>query len=207
MIIKKEWMIPLLKIIFGIGIIMTVIWGYVFSGGAKYMYELTCISNLAAGLILIVDGIFYKSEKASFLYLFILPTIMSVFLVTVICTLTRISHFNFSGGFLFMHAINPLVILVFYSLTYPKIDKKTELIRIFTSPLLMIIYLLFDYIRYLITGELIYGLIPNEYLYPWLIIIIGIVIYALLAFMSYGLTRLREKIFELQSKKTSDKPD
>lgn len=195
----------MLKIVSGVGIIMTVIWGYVFSGGAKYMYELTCISNLATGLVLILDGLFYKSKKMSFLYLLILPTIMSVFLVTVVCTITGLSHFNFSGGFFFMHAINPLIILTFYSFTCPKIGENAALIQIFTSPCFMIIYLLCDYIRFVITGELIYGLIPNEYMYAWLVPLIGVGVYALLAFMSYGLISLRNWIITVQEKRASKK--
>ena len=52
-------------------------------------------------------------------------------------------------------------------------------------------YLLFDLIRFLITGVLVYGLIPTEILTPISAILIGVGSYFLMAFLSFGFMKLK----------------
>lgn len=52
-------------------------------------------------------------------------------------------------------------------------------------------YLLFDYIRYIMTGDLVYGLISKERLTLNTAVIIGVGFYLLMVFMSYGLIKLK----------------
>ena len=63
--------------------------------------------------------------------------------------------------------------------------------RILISPLMIMCYLLFDYIRYIATGNLVYGLIPTEGITVISAMLIGIGFYSLMAFMSYGLIDLK----------------
>ena len=70
-------------------------------------------------------------------------------------------------------------------------DKKDYVRRIFITPAMVMCYLLFDYIRFLITGNLVYGLVSTESLTFVKAAIIGIVYYASIAFMSYGLLVLK----------------
>lgn len=197
---KKDKIIAIIQLIFGIAIIFTVLWGYVFDGEASYMYELTCISNLAAGLLLILDAIFYKNHKLSFLYLLILPCILTVFFVTFICSVSGLGSFNWSGAFLFMHGINPWIVLIFFAITYPLLDKKKNIISIFTAPSFLLVYLQFDLIRYYVTGELIYGLLEPENMVAWVIILFAIGAYILEALLAYGLISLRKGVICLEKK-------
>ena len=60
-------------------------------------------------------------------------------------------------------------------------------------------YALFDLIRFILTGELVYGLVATDALNYISVPLIGIVLYLLMAFMSYGLLELKlyvQKKFE-----------
>lgn len=60
-------------------------------------------------------------------------------------------------------------------------------------------YALFDLIRFILTGELVYGLVATDALNYISVPLIGIGLYLLMAFMSYGLLELKlyvQKKFE-----------
>lgn len=195
---KKEYyehktMIQIAKIIVGLFILSTALVGYHFQ--FTYMYELTFISNSSSGLLLVSDGIVGLVKKRSLpaiLYQFVLPCILTVF-CTVFFKIFGWFDFNFEGMFFFMHGINPVLVLAMYLFT-TKLelkDKKEYFRRIFIAPAMAMCYLLFDYIRFLITGRLVYGLVPAESLTFGVAALIGIAYYASIAFMSYGLLDLK----------------
>lgn len=87
----------------------TIIYGYNFN--FSRVYELTFISNSSCGLLLLTDGIVWIIEKKSLpilLYQCVLLCINTVFF-TIFFKLFGWHDFNFSGGFLFMHGINPII--------------------------------------------------------------------------------------------------
>lgn len=179
------------KVIVGLFILGTVLMGYNF----HLSYELTFISNSFCGLLLLLDGIvglLKKKELSTTLYQLVLPCIMTVFFTTVF-QLFGWHSFNFSGMFFFMHAINPVVFLLMYLfLTKLEISNKADYIRrIFVAPVMIMAYALFDLIRFIITGDLVYGLIAVEHLNFVSVPLIGIGLYFLMAFMSYGLLDLK----------------
>lgn len=183
----------ILKIILGLFIIGTVLSGYNYS--FFHAYELTFISNSSCGLLLIIDGIIQLIKKQPlpvFLYQCVLPCIITVFF-TVFFKIFGWHDFNFSGGFFFMHGINPVIFLVLYLFsTKLEIKNKRDYIRrIFLAPVMIMSYLLFDFIRYVVTGNLVYGLVATEKLNYISVPFIGIVFYLLMAFMSYGLLDLK----------------
>ncbi len=186
-------MTNIVKIVIGLLIIVSVLLGYNFS--FSYMYQLTFISNSLSGILLIIDGIvglIRKKSVPAMLYQFVLPCILTSF-CSVFFVIFGWHDFNFSGMFFFMHAINPFVVLAFYLFTVSinVKSKKNYLLRIFTAPALAMIYLLFDYIRFLNTGNLVYGLVSTENLTFIKALIIGVCYYASIAFMSYGLLDLK----------------
>ena len=88
-----------------------------------------------------------------------------------------------------MHGINPIIFLVFY-LFFNKLiikDKRDYIRRIFIAPIMVMTYLIFDFIRYVVTGKLVYGLIAAENINYVSVLLIGVIFYLLMAFMSYGL--------------------
>lgn len=56
---------------------------------------------------------------------------------------------------------------------------------------MIMLYVVFDFIRFLITGELVYGLIAVDKLNFISAPLVGIALYLLMAFMSYGLIELK----------------
>ena len=183
----------ILKIIVGLFILDTVLYGYNFD--FSHAYELTFVSNTSCGLLLLIDGIVSLIKKKSvpiFLYQCVLPCINTVFF-SVFFKLFGWHDFNFYGGFFFMHGINPVIFLVLYLFSTNLIikDKRDYIRRIFIAPIMMMTYLLFDFIRYVVTGKLVYGLIATENLNYISVPLIGVVFYLLMAFMSYGLLDLK----------------
>ena len=182
-----------IKLIDGIFIILTAIWGY--HNSIDHMYELTFISNTSCGIVLLSDGLIELSIKKNvpaWIYQIVLLCTNVVFFCCVF-TLLGWHSFNFSGAFFFLHVINPPLFLAIYLFcTELKIEGKSDYIRrIFISPLMIMSYLLFDYIRYIITGDLVYGLLPTESLTFVAAMLIGIGFYLLMAFMTYGLIDLK----------------
>ncbi|MDE6596217.1 MAG: hypothetical protein K2K44_09435 [Oscillospiraceae bacterium] len=183
--------IKITKIVVGLFILFTVFTGYNF----QLSYELTFISNFSCGLLLLLDGtvsLIRKKTLPAILYQFVLPCILTVFC----CIFFKIfgwHDFNFSGMFFFMHGINPVLALAMYLFT-TKLElknKKDYIRRIFIAPAMVMCYVLFDYIRFLITGSLVYGLVSTENLTFVKAAVIGIVYYSSIAFMSYGLLNLK----------------
>lgn len=149
------------KFVAGLFIMGTTLWGYRFD--VSHMYQLTFISNFLCGLLLLLDSIVnLMGQKAlpTILYQLLLPCTNTVFF-TVVFSLFGWHDFNFNGMFFFMHAINPIMFLLIYLFfTKLKLSSKKEYIkRIFIAPAMIMAYIIFDFIRFLITGELVYGLI------------------------------------------------
>ncbi|MDE5563899.1 MAG: hypothetical protein K2I93_01990 [Oscillospiraceae bacterium] len=179
------------KIIVGAFILGTALWGYNF----KSSHELTFISNSSCGLLLLLDGTVSLIKKKSLpiiLYQLVLPCISTVFF-TIVFKLFGWHDFNCSGAFFFMHAVNPVIFLLMYLfMTKLEIkDKKDYVRRIFIAPTMIMAYALFDLIRFIMTDELVYGLIAPDKLNYISVPLIGIGLYLLMAFMSYGLLDLK----------------
>lgn len=143
----------------------------------------------------------YKQCKVySAIALCILTAFCSVFFV-----IFGWHDFNFSGMFFFMHVINPVVVLAMYLFTTKlELKDKTDYVRrIFIAPAFVVSYALFDYIRFLITGDLVYGLVSAENLTFINAFIIGVCFYASIAFMSYGLLELKLYVQKKMEEKTN----
>ncbi len=166
---------------------------YAYFGDYNYLYELTALSSLLNGVIFIVCGILglCKRRLNIIVNLMALVCILCVY-STVFMVAFNIAQFNFDGGFMLLHGINPLIALVFF-LFAEKCEftgKKQLLTRIFLSPLLFMAYLLFDLIFYFCNGDFIYRLLPADlaYLSP----IVAVVMYGLLVALGYGLLELKK---------------
>lgn len=153
----------------------------------EYLVELTCISNTLGGLLLLADGILNITKKKNFPNAFYLNVAVSILIVFLICigSIAGDYKFNFEGAFFFMHVINPIVFVVFYMLF---VDERGRKIRFaLTAPIMIMGYVLFDYIRYQVIGELVYGLVEIEELTLFYAIIAGVVIYLFMCLIGLGL--------------------
>lgn len=180
---KKKLIIEL-----AMGLLLTATALYTYIPQAEYMYELTFLSNTAGGILFIADAIIgfaKKKELPHALFLTEAVTISLVFLISVGCTVSGIAKFNFSGGMIFLHVINPVLVVIFY--LFAKGEKEKKLLKILPAPMFVTAFLLFDYIRFLATGSLVYGLFPPEELTVPIALIIGVVMFALLLGYGFGL--------------------
>lgn len=132
----------------------------------KYVIELTCISNLFIGMLLLFDGINMLRKKEKF------PSIyyhMGLVTLLLVCIVSCVGHFNFHGAFFFLHLVNPLVFLVYYMAF---IDDIKPIKKILLTPIPVVIYLIFDYIIGILRGTFIYGIFEvNEMNFPTMFLI------------------------------------
>ena len=183
------------KIIVGLFMIAVVLIGYIPQ--PEYLVELTCVSNMLGGLLLLLDGVLNITKKKAFPNAFYMNITVSILLVFLVCmgSLIGAYKFNFNGAFFFMHVINPIVFVVYYIIFVNEQDRKVG--YVLKAPIMIMAYVLFDYIHYQFTGEFVYGFINSEKFTLVYAIIAGIVIYVLMYLLSlilFVLNRLVHKI-------------
>ena len=183
----------IIKIISGLLAISTAVLGYIDYW--EYLHELTFLSNLLCGIVVLTDGLFGLTLKKRVpVLIYQMPVLcISVVFFTSLLSLLGPHPFRFSGAFFFLHGVNPPVILAIYLFCgkLPDKGKRDYALHIFASPLLIMGYLLFDYIRYTATGYFIYGLIPTEYVNTGSVVLIGAIFYVLMVFLSWCFLRLK----------------
>lgn len=175
---------------------------YTYIPQAQYMYELTFISNIAGASVFIADAVVVTvmhKELPGVLFLTEAVTIGIVFIVSVGGTLSGFAHFNFSGGMFFLHVINPLLVIGAY--LFFKGEKDVRLSSVLLAPAFVMMYLVFDYIRFLFTGSFVYGLFPDEEMSLIIALIIGLAAYLVLivlgfAFIMAGRAIQRKKSYQ-----------
>lgn len=180
----------LFKTVLGALIVLSAF--YTYWGAMNYAYELTFISNIICGLILLVDGVisFKDKQVPVLIYQIALSAIICVYMTTFMNAF-KITHFNFDGGFMFLHAMNPVIFLLMYLFTTKlTISNKNEyLLYILLSPVFIMLYLLFDLIKYLVTGSFVYEILTKNMLY--LTPVIVIVMYLVLVLVNIGIVKLK----------------
>lgn len=184
----------IVKIAIGLLMLATVLIGY--KPQPEYFVELTCISNTLGGLLLLADGILSTMKKKKIPNSFYQNIAVSILTVFLVCmgSLTGIYKFNFEGAFFFLHVINPIAFVACYMFFVNEQDRKHRCVL--TAPFMIMVYLLFDYIRCQFTGEFVYGFVSPEELTVAYAIVAGIVIYLfvyLLGLSLFALNRLVHK--------------
>lgn len=96
----------------------------------------------------------YKNKNVpQIIYLCFTILLLMVFLICI----AFITEFNFSGGLIFLHIINPLIVLLYFAcICNMKEVKKVSVLSVLIMPL---IYLIF---------AIIYGSITENYIYFFL---------------------------------------
>lgn len=174
--------------------ILSVLIGYIPQ--PEYLVELTCVSNTLGGLLLIADGIFEVTKKKNFPNSFYHNIAVSIFIVFLVCmgSFSGEYKFNFNGAFFFMHIINPIIFVACYMIFVDEHDRKIRFAL--TAPIMIMFYLLFDYIRCQFTGEFVYGFVEPEEFTIFYAIIAGVVMYVIIYLLSlclFALNRLVHK--------------
>lgn len=176
--------IPISKIVLGACMIVFALIGYIPIPAD--LIEMTFISNLAGGIVLIVDGILFFKEKSvpTFIYR---NAAVCIFFVFLICTgsLFGAYRMNFKGVFFALHTVFPILFILIYILLIKDNDTKL-LIKVTTTPVMMMVYLLFDFILGQIRGEFVYDMFKVEELgFGWALLA-GVVIYLFLALVGWA---------------------
>lgn len=180
----------IVKIAIGLWMLAAVLIGYIPQ--PEYLVELTCISNTFGGLLLLIDGILNITKKKCVPNVFYLNVAVSILVVFLVCmgSLTGAYRFNFDGAFFFMHATNPVIFVICYLLF---VNERGRGIRsALAAPVMIMLYLLFDYLRSRAVGAFVYGFVEPGELTLFYAIMIGLVMYIfayLLGLILFALNR------------------
>lgn len=171
----------------------------------EYVIELTCISNLFIGILLLFTGINMLGKKEK------IPSIIyHMWLVTIllVCIVSCVGHFNFHGAFFFLHLVNPFVFLVYYMAF---IDDSKNIKKILLTPIPVMIYLVFDYIIGILRGTFVYGIFEvNEMGFATMFLImcgvyISLLIFAAITqYINQKIRMIIQVIGKLHTKKSRD---
>ena len=171
---SKKIILPIIKMVLGVAMIVLSLVGFIPE--PESFVEMTFVSNFAGGAILLADGILYFKNKSipSIVYRNLVGCLLCVFLI---CTgsLTGAYNMNFKGVFLFLHTVFPILFLLIY-IIFVNDREGNVIVKVATTPILTIVYLLFDYIYGNISGKFVYGIVtPNElnFLYALLLSLFG----------------------------------
>lgn len=184
----------IVKMAAGLLMILSVLIGYMPQ--PEYLVELTCVSNTLGGLLLLADGILGITKNKNFPNSFYHNIAVSIFIVFLVCmeSFSGVYKFNFNGAFFFMHIINPIIFVACYMIF---VDEHNRKIRFaLTAPIMIMIYLLFDYIRCQFIGEFVYGFVDPKEITFFYAIIVGFVTYIIVYLLSlclFALNRLAHK--------------
>ncbi len=186
--------INVIKIAVGLLMIVNVLIGYIPQ--PEYLVELTCVSNMLGGLLLLTDGILNIRKKKNLPNSFYLNVAVSILTVFIVCMGSFIGayKFNFKGAFFFMHVISPIVFMICYMLFVNEQSRKIRFVL--TAPIMVMLYFLFDYIRSRLVGEFVYGFVEPGELSFFYVIITGLVMYIfmyLLGLSLFALNRIVHK--------------
>ena len=175
------------EILTGLMMLTTVLLGYFPQ--PEIMYEFTCISNTLCSIILLTDGILrYQNKQVPALIWQCALSCMCTVAITIAFELSGYHFFNFSGAFLFLHGVNPVIVIVLYIIANPKPMRH----HYFVAPICVMAYALFDIVRFAITGKLVYDLVAPEILNIWSVLLIGTGLYAVEVAIVYGISKLTQ---------------
>ncbi|MCQ4022508.1 MULTISPECIES: hypothetical protein [unclassified Ruminococcus] len=187
----------MIELIIGIIMMVSVLCAYIPQ--PQYMCEMTFWSNMAGAVLFLSAYVLEKVKHKKLphiLYLTETVTISIVFLISVVGTLSGIAHFNFSGGMFFCHVINPILVFLYYVFLWG--ERKFRIADLALSPMFLLAYLLFDYIRFLITGKLVYGMFPADELTFWTAVIIGLMSYVITAVLGLAIWGISKGLKNLE---------
>ena len=180
---SKKLIVPILKMVLGVSMIVLAIIAY--ASIPQDLIEMTFVSNFCGGAVLLADGILcFKNKSISSIVYRNLA--VCLFFVFIICTgsLFGAYNMNFKGAFFALHTVFPILFILMYIFFVDDRNGKL-IIKLVTTPILMIVYLLFDYILGNIRGNFVYGFFtPNELTFLYALLT-GLVFYLLLGIFGW----------------------
>lgn len=156
-------------------------------------YELTFLSSFIVGIFFMVCGVLLLFNKRVPQIMYLCATIL-LLIVFFVC-IAFSNQFQMSGGFAFLHVVNPLLVLAYY--LFLSDLSKTTVKLVPTVAAIPLLYLAFVLIFGSVTGNYIYFFMNYEKVGVWysVLFIIGILagIFAF-GFALYYLNRFIRKL-------------
>lgn len=175
------------SIILGVLFVFTALYSY---WGNWSVYQLTFLSNFVCGVFLIISGILFAVGKNVPEFLF-LDFSMLLLIVIGVCVAFW-GQFSFSGSLLFLHALNPILMLLFY--LFISNQEKSKNWAVATVIAMPLAYLIFALIFGTITGNYIYFFLEYSTFGVFNMILVILVILVGLIAIGFGLLYLNKLI-------------
>lgn len=176
--IKNNKVQAVIKLVIGCILLISVIWA---NFPYEYMNEYTFLSNTTESLVMICSGILLLCKQKYIPTYVDLCLVILAFIMLGICV-TNYKIFAFDGAFLFLHVINPILLLLHWVFVTEKgkIGNPKHVLSVLILPVMYITFLF------------IFGHITNNYIYSIFDInvlgIINVTIFVLIvAVVSLGL--------------------
>ena len=174
----KNKIIAFVKIAIGVIMAAAVLIGYLPI--PQCMVEFTFITNTLGSLLIICDGIMDLNGKS-------VPGVLyrnvcaGIFFVFAICmgSLSGAYQMNFEGAFFMLHVVTPILFIAGYIFLYDDNDGKA-VAKLLTTPILMIVYMLCDFILGKTGGSFVYGFFRPDEVSITDALIIGAVFYVMM---------------------------
>ena len=149
----------LIQIFTGILFISTVGIAYLPSALENGMceFELTFLSNLVMGCVFLTAGVKGLLKKKNLSQTIYINSVILLQIVFLIC-MAFIKEFNFSGAFMFLHVVNPILATVEVFL-FNECKEMPKPGTVFSALVFPILYLTYAIVYGYISGHWIYGII------------------------------------------------
>lgn len=151
--VKNFKMQAIIKIAIGGILLISVIWGYLPI--PKHMNEYTFLSNTIEGFVLLYSGILLVTKQKHIPPIVDLCLVILAFIMLGIC-ITNYQIFGFSGAYLFLHVINPILLLLHWVFVTEKrkIKNAKHVLSVLILPAVYMIFLFS------------FGFLTNDFIYP-----------------------------------------
>ena len=122
-----------------------------------YEIELTFLSNSMMGMIFIIGGLMGIIKKRDLPHVIYMNCVVLLQIVFLIC-MAFIKEFNFSGSFIFLHIVDPILATI-EVLLFCESRKKPTVIVILSALIFPMVYLTYAIIYGYVSGNWLYGII------------------------------------------------
>lgn len=149
----------MIQLITGLFFLVQVLIAYLPSAleNGLYEFELTFLSNSIMGMIFIIGGLMGIIKKRGLPQVIYMNSVVLLQIVFLIC-MAFINEFNFSGPFIFLHIVDPIIATIEVYL-FCEIRKNPTVITILSALIFPMAYLTYAIIYGFVSGNWLYGII------------------------------------------------
>ena len=186
----------MIQLITGLFFLVQVVIAYLPSvlENGLYEFELTFLSNFIMGMIFIIGGLMGSIKKRDLPQVIYMNSVVLLQIVFLIC-MAFINEFNFSGPFIFLHIVDPIIATIEVFL-FCESRKKLTAITILSSLIFPMVYLTYAIIYGYVSGNWLYGIIniPDRGLGFVSCVVLGTALVIIgLTWLQYGISREGER--------------